>query len=80
MRACPHCNRKHNAARSPSGEPTQVDENDRAMCVNCGSWMVITQRGLARKPTPEEVEDIMLNPECRTMMTHWAMMRGSVEG
>jgi hypothetical protein len=79
-RVCPHCKHIHNRATGLDGRPHLPREKDHALCFDCGAWMVITQRGLTRKPTPDEIAVILADHDCQLAALAWTKVKGSVEG
>jgi DNA-directed RNA polymerase subunit RPC12/RpoP len=60
---CPQCDYKLDAATIAHGEDSAPSPGDCSFCLNCGQVLIYSAELIARKPTAQEIHDLMENAE-----------------
>jgi hypothetical protein len=60
--SCPQCGYTMNSATNLYGDADKPDAGSFGMCLNCGQLLVYSANGQLRKPTRDEVSEVMDDP------------------
>lgn len=66
---CPFCNYILNAATAgPHNPDASPEPNDATICINCGGVLIYDEHTRVRKPTDQELAEVMADPNATLMV------------
>lgn len=74
-RWCPHCGATHTEYTPVTDLDRTPEPGDVAVCWDCGRVSFYTENGLLRKPTTDELGDVLGSPEVIEAIRKWEVMR-----
>lgn len=76
---CPHCGKRLNAAGTTDGADARPEPGDCTMCFGCGEWCVFADDLSLRKPSEDELVELLDDPDCQEARRKWLLFQ-QIEG
>lgn len=75
---CPHCGFRLNACNEMHGEPLVPTVGDVGICIECALPHVFVRNGGLRRPDPDEMAELMADPDTILAMVTVAGFKNQV--
>jgi len=68
---CPWCKTRLDAATDPFGDSAKPEAGDATLCIKCGKFSLFLGASELRKPTHDEMQELMRSPEVMALWIIW---------